>query len=225
MKTELTAAEIDELYAFVEKKGVKPLDVQIELVDHLASDIEDILSHSPQVTFVEALLQVHAKFGRWGFDYLVQQAEDNARRRQEKLFWMLFRDFFRWPKAVFTITLTLLLWWGFDKGYFSKDVREVLVPALLVLFFGYAGFVVVRHRRMKKTVTVAMPPFWMGSCAQIPSLLNFFLGSLFQGLPAAHFVVFATFLIVMSILCTWATIEVYERMRVEGKRLYPQAFA
>ncbi len=40
MKTELTAAEIDELYAFVEKKGVKPLDVQIELVDHIAAEIE-----------------------------------------------------------------------------------------------------------------------------------------------------------------------------------------
>ena len=55
MKQALTPAQIDYLYGFVQQKGVKPLDVQIELVDHLATDIENTMSVSSELTFEESL--------------------------------------------------------------------------------------------------------------------------------------------------------------------------
>ena len=40
MNKKLTEAQIDELFSFCKRKGVKHYDLQIELVDHLASSIE-----------------------------------------------------------------------------------------------------------------------------------------------------------------------------------------
>ncbi|MEZ4903145.1 MAG: hypothetical protein R2822_16000 [Spirosomataceae bacterium] len=39
------------------------------------------------------------------------------------------------------------------------------------------------------------------------------------------FPVWASVLIVLSFTTTWATIEVYQKMLQEAKRLYPQAFS
>lgn len=225
MKAELTSSQIDELNAFVEKKGVKPLDVRIELVDHLASDIEHHLSSAAGMTFEEALEKVYVKFERWGFDDLVQQAENNVRQRHAKLIWKLFIDFFKWPKAVITITIAVVIWKGFMTGFFSKYSGAILIPILFILC-GYAIFAIVRHQRMKKPITTAMPPAWLSSCAQIPTFLNIFLGSFFQEVFMLDvFSVWATMIITLSIIFTWASIEVYEQMLVESRRLYPQAFA
>ncbi len=47
----LTEAQIEELYAFTRKKYVEHYDVQTELVDHLATSIEEKMSESRQYQF------------------------------------------------------------------------------------------------------------------------------------------------------------------------------
>lgn len=84
MKSELTPTQIDALYGFVSKKGVKPLDVQIELVDHLATDIETRMEADNSVTFEDALEKSSSKFGRWGFDTILQKAEQNVHKHQSR---------------------------------------------------------------------------------------------------------------------------------------------
>ena len=44
---ELTENQIDELYKFTRKHYVYHYDVQTELVDHLANDIENIWEETP----------------------------------------------------------------------------------------------------------------------------------------------------------------------------------
>lgn len=80
MKSELTPTQIDALYGFVSKKGVKPLDVQIELVDHLATDIETRMEADNSVTFEDAL---EKSFSR-GFDTILQKAEQNVHKHQSR---------------------------------------------------------------------------------------------------------------------------------------------
>jgi len=50
----LTEHQINELYIFTRKHYVYHYDVQTELVDHLANDIERIWIASPKISFEEA---------------------------------------------------------------------------------------------------------------------------------------------------------------------------
>lgn len=226
MKQALTSAQIDYLYAFVQQKGVKPLDVQIELVDHLATDIENTMSVSSELTFEEGLENVHAKFGRWGFDYFLQKAEQNVYKRQSRLMWDAFLSFFRWPKVAFTATFAAVLWWGLVNVIEPRVVQKVVFGTLLVLVFGYGFFALWRYKKMNRELLLAKPPQWLLFCLQLPNLLNMLLGEFWQNnyAPAAY-ATWATGILTLCLAFSWASIEVYERLMSESKRLYPQAFA
>ena len=50
----LTASQIDNLFKFTCKHYVYHYDVQSELVDHLANDIESIWQETPNLSFEQA---------------------------------------------------------------------------------------------------------------------------------------------------------------------------
>ncbi|MEZ4903144.1 MAG: hypothetical protein R2822_15995 [Spirosomataceae bacterium] len=119
---QLTQKQIDNLFVFENRKGIKPFDLQMELVDYLATDIEQLQFHTPALSFEEALQQASAPFGRWGFDYLLQKTERSTQKRQEELFWWYFSDFFCWSKALFTALLTFLIWYGYKNGVLRATI-------------------------------------------------------------------------------------------------------
>lgn len=193
----------------------------------MASDIENTLTVSPELTFEEALEKVYAKFGRWGFDYFLQKAEQNIHKRQSRLMWDAFLNFFRWPKAAFTTTFAVMLWWGLANGGLEpKIVHKVLVCTLIVLAFGYGFFALWRYKKMSRELLLAKSPQWLSFCGQFPNLLNMLLGEFWQNsyTPEAY-ATWATAILTLSLTFSWASIEVYERLIAESKRLYPQAFA
>ena len=59
----LSEEQIEQLYAFVRKKGLMYIDLQDEMVDHLANAIEDQMTENPEITFDKALQIEYKKFG------------------------------------------------------------------------------------------------------------------------------------------------------------------
>lgn len=226
MISQLTDTQINTLHALVQKKGVTPLDVQIELVDHLATDIETQLDNEATIGFEEALERSSSKFGRWGFDAILQKAEQNVRKRQSRLMWEAFLSFFRWPRVMFTATFAVLFWYLLVNGLDPRIVRNVVFVMWLVIFFGYGFFALRRHLKMNKEVVLAKPPVWLGLCCQVPNILNMLLGEFWENSYSTEaYAIWATFFVVLCTTFMWATIEIYEHLMAESKRLYPQAFA
>jgi len=64
---ELTEKQTEELYIFTRQHFVEYYDVQTELVDHLANDIEQISEENPNLSFEEARDKSFKKFGIFGF--------------------------------------------------------------------------------------------------------------------------------------------------------------
>lgn len=75
MKNQLTEEQIADLFKFVESKGVRWKDVQFEIVDHLASSVEEIQEKNPEYSFNRALDKVYSKFPITGFVELVSDQE------------------------------------------------------------------------------------------------------------------------------------------------------
>jgi len=83
----LSKEQIEELFTFTHKKGVRWYDLQCELVDHLALQIEAEISKDPHLSFEEAVKIIYKRFGIFGFSKIVQEKEAQVRKQGNKLWW------------------------------------------------------------------------------------------------------------------------------------------
>jgi ABC-type multidrug transport system fused ATPase/permease subunit len=126
---ELTDIHIQELYKFTRKHFVEHYDVQSELVDHLANDIEEISNKKPSLSFDEARNISFKKFGVFGFMNVVEQKQKAMNKRYRKILWRFFKDWFTLPKVVITITILLTLFFILKIQY----SKYILLGALFIL--------------------------------------------------------------------------------------------
>ena len=76
----LDQQHIEELFAFTRKEYVHWYDLQVELVDHLASGIEEEMAADPRLDFQRALEKVYGRFGIFGFSEIVKEKTKAAQR-------------------------------------------------------------------------------------------------------------------------------------------------
>ncbi len=109
MNRKLSEIQIIELFSFCKKKGVKHYDLQIEIVDHLASAIEQRWEENPDLSFAEALPSAYREFGIYGFSKFQKIKEKALRKKYTRLQWQYIGEFYRLPKIIMTIAISLLL--------------------------------------------------------------------------------------------------------------------
>ena len=133
MSKKLSPRQIDDLFAFCREHYVYHYDLQLELVDHLASAIEQKWEENPRLTYNEALWEVFGKFGIYGFAKVRKAKEKALRKKYNRLMWKCIGQFYKLPKIIMTIALSLLI---FTSIRFINNV-EVIVG---LVFAGLAIF-------------------------------------------------------------------------------------
>ncbi|APG65961.1 hypothetical protein LPB136_11565 [Tenacibaculum todarodis] len=103
----LTQENIQNLYKFTRKHYVYHYDVQTELVDHLANDIEQIWEESPKLSFEKARDTSFKKFGIFGFMDVIEAKQKQMNKRYRKIMWRFFKEWYTMPKIITTLTLVL----------------------------------------------------------------------------------------------------------------------
>ena len=83
--------------------------MQIELVDHLASAIEQRWSENPDLTLAEVLPTAYKQFGIYGFSKFQNIKEKALRKKYNRLQWQYIGEFYRLPKIIMTIAISLFL--------------------------------------------------------------------------------------------------------------------
>jgi len=109
MNRTVTNEETQKLFKFCHKHYVYHYDLQVELVDHLASSIEEQWEADPELSFDEALKNTFKKFGIHGFSKIKEQKQKELRRKYNILIWKYLLEFFSWPKIIMTAAFTLVL--------------------------------------------------------------------------------------------------------------------
>ncbi|MCF6356369.1 MAG: hypothetical protein L3J54_01060 [Draconibacterium sp.] len=133
MNRKITEEETKQLFLFCRKRYVYHYDLQIELVDHLASAIEEQWKTDSELTFNEALKKSFAKFGIYGFSKIKKQKEKELRRKYNRLLWKYFLEFYKLPKVIMTFAFTLGLFLLFQTSIKSSWI--ILTYFLLILIF------------------------------------------------------------------------------------------
>ena len=140
----LTAPHIEELYKFTRKHFVEHYDVQSELVDHLANDIEEIWEVKPQLSFQEARDMSFKKFGIFGFMDVISAKQKQLSKKYTKILWRFMKQWFTIPK----IFLTLLIFTVFYTLLDLKVNENIFLSLMLCLASVDVFFA---HKLVKKT--------------------------------------------------------------------------
>jgi len=101
----LNQDQIKNLYSFTKQHKVDWYDLQSELVDHLANDMENIWEKEPNLSFENVKEKAFMKFGKSGFTKVIEKKIETLGKRYRKLIWKEFIQFFSIPKIVITIIL------------------------------------------------------------------------------------------------------------------------
>lgn len=151
MNRTITTEETEELFVFCRRHYVYHFDLQIELVDHLASAIEEQWEKQPGLEFAAALNNSFGKFGITGFSKIKQLKQKELARKYNRLLWKYFTEFYRWPKMLMTLAFTMVL---FSILKAVNSIAWVLVPyfALLVII-GTIYFFFISPKNLKIDTT------------------------------------------------------------------------
>lgn len=102
--------QIQDLYTFTREHFVEHYDLQTELVDHLANDIETIWIEQPSLTFNEARDISFKKFGVFGFMDVVSKRQKAMGKRYNTYLWNEFKEWFTFPKVLITLLVYLFFY-------------------------------------------------------------------------------------------------------------------
>ena len=141
----LTKNQIDELYKFTRKHYVYHYDVQSELVDHLANDIEKIWEQTPNLSFEDAKNNSFKKFGIFGFMDVIEAKQKQMNKRYKHIMWRFFKEWFTLPKVTTTLVLFLSIFF-FLKIQFS----EYILLGTLFIFLIFDVINQFKNRKIQK---------------------------------------------------------------------------
>lgn len=165
------------LFEFCEKKHVRYYDVQVELVDHLATAIESKMKEGPAKTFEKALDEVYKGFGLFGFSHIVMEKEQAVMLKQRAKFYQLLRHQFRWPSVVLVLLITIvterLIYFSGATGWQFSIALVFLSGFILSLYCGISlsGL----RKKLRKKLVIAS---FLYSAGWVYVPLYFFMFSL-----------------------------------------------
>ncbi len=145
----LTKTHIEELYIFTRKHFVYHYDVQTELVDHLANDIENIWEEHPKLSFQDAQDKSFKKFGIFGFMDVIEAKQKQMSKRYRKILWRFFKEWFTIPKIVVTISIFLAFFMLLQIQY-----SEYIFLATLLILIILEMRIVYKVRKQHKEKVV-----------------------------------------------------------------------
>lgn len=144
----LTTSQIQDLYVFTRQHFVVYYDLQTELVDHLANDIEAMWQEQPQLSFEDAKTKAFKKFGIFGFMEPIEQKQKTMNKRYMQYLWTELKHWFAIPQIVITLTLFLLFYFAFSSVY--AKYLAVAFYVIVAIWFSYKSIILNRFFKRRK---------------------------------------------------------------------------
>jgi len=138
---------IEQLYKFTREHFVYHYDVQTELVDHLANDIEQICEEQPQLTFEQAREVSFKKFGVFGFMDVVEQKQKAMNKRYWKILLRFVKEWFTLPKVIITSLIFMIFFTVLQSTYAEEIIfSSIFILAIVDLYYLFKS----RGKKKKK---------------------------------------------------------------------------
>jgi hypothetical protein len=211
----LSESQITKLFAFVEKKFVHWYDLQIEIVDHLASSIETEMQSNPNLTFELALERIYKGFGIFGFAKIVQEKQAQLAKSAKRKWWIQLLSFFKWPRMILFLTLVSAVY-TISLLLRSDLLNEAFLYIYITLSLSFFIYV-IRDVRLQRRLLLM---HYGATYVSIPFAFEFILVSNFTEITSLSF----TILLTLGVLIKLTSFNLYIKIRKEAELLYPEVF-
>ncbi len=211
----LSEKEIKKLFEFTEKKFVHWYDLQIEIVDHLASSIETEMQAATNLTFEIALDKVYKSFGLFGFARIVQERQKQLAKAAKKKWWNELQALFQWPR-ILLILLIVSTVWTLSLLVSDNILSELFLFIYITICTLFFIYIIKDHRLQKKLLLMQCG----SSYFSLPFIFEFFVISIYTQMSSLSF----TILLTLGILIKITSFKLYSKIRSDAKLFYPTAF-
>lgn len=138
--------QLDALFDFMRSKRVRYYDLQVELVDHFASAIEELWREDPKLSLEAAIHKVYDEFPVTGFSSVIDKQTQAIQKEAWRWVFRAWTTYFRWPKILLSIAVLLAVRLLF---YLPISFSLSLWVTCLIIFCG--GFWTIFWSKRKAT--------------------------------------------------------------------------
>jgi hypothetical protein len=124
--------ELQTVRLFIQKRGFTYIDVQTELLDHVACRVEEIMEENPNVTLDHAIEKSHSEFGVFGFSAVEDSIIDGLTKKYNRFFWKTFFSYFG-PKYILLVLFAGYVLYKFQAIVNSKAIMYSIVMAIVLI--------------------------------------------------------------------------------------------
>jgi hypothetical protein len=214
----LSEVQINQLFLFSEKKMVHWYDLQIEIVDHLASSIEEEMAADSNLTFELALEKVYTGFGIFGFAKIVQERQIQLAKMAKNRWWNEFLNLFKWPNAVLLIliiSLIITVAYSFDYSI----LHELCLGIFALITVAYYIYILKDSRLFKRLLILQVGSTYF----PVQFVFDFNVASVLTNHQLSP-IAFSIYLS-LGVLVRIISFKLYYNIRSEAKLLYPSVFS
>jgi hypothetical protein len=223
----LTENHIKELYKFTRQHYVEHYDVQTELVDHLANDIEQISEENPSLSFEKARDASFKKFGIFGFMNVVDAKQKQLRKRYNRILWTLMKEWFTVPKIIISASIFMVFYILMSLNI-NNDYLSILMLLLALVDVFLAQKLSTkakkRFKENRKKYLLEHLIFRVGAFSSILVFSNIFqLSSLLEHSASVYVKIFVSSLITLAVLYSYITLIIIPKKAEELlEETYPE---
>lgn len=143
----LSKAQIKQLRDLISYKGHVYIDVQYEILDHVACKVEAFMEEKPSLSLDQAFREVFASFGHKGFNELDESYRKMIAKRHWRYFWEELKLFL----FSFKVLLVLGVFTLFYNLRFAFESTNGWIGGLLMLFICFVVLLAGIHwKKFKK---------------------------------------------------------------------------
>lgn len=199
----LSASQINDIKAFISKRGFTYPDVQLEIIDHVASRVEELMTDDSSLSLNAAISITHGEFGILGFSVFEDSMIKSLQNKFFRLFITIFASFFHWkylPAIAASVYIIDRLYIAINNpGYFVAGVFVALLITLVATGITYE----VKYKKYNKMLTMRMGNTYLVVCAAIYNISNIALNQfkLYEKLSLnAAGIMFGVLIVLITIL-------------------------
>lgn len=146
----LTKDQIEQLKKLISYKGYPEVDVQYEILDHVACKVEELIEENPKLSLPDAFQKVHASFGIFGFSELEESYKKMIEKRLWGYYWNELKQLFTSYRIIFPLGLLFIF---FQSSALLQDSKAWILMMIGFLFFSFIWMVIRywnTHKKYKK---------------------------------------------------------------------------
>ncbi len=149
----LTHDQLVNIKAFIRKRGLSSVDLQLEILDHMACRMEEKLAEDPEKGFDKNFTEMQSEFEYWRFNELENSFRNSLRSRYSSLRKQTRLSWFRFPKVAYTLLAGAFFYLVFDAfDAFTAGVFMTMVSLLFSLIIISRFW--VANKKYRNTLTM-----------------------------------------------------------------------